>query len=123
MSGRDSRGAAASRGREVLAEMLTAAGGLVRQAVVYKSTDVTTPSPEIVEALNAGRIDWTTVTSSAIARSLVNLFGDALRNTKLVAISPVTADVLAEHGHPAAAVAATYTGDGILNAILATRST
>ena len=47
------------------------------------------------------------------------MFGDALRNTKLVAISPLTAEVLAELGHPAAAVAATYTGDGILNAILA----
>lgn len=112
--------ARASRGREVLAEMLTAAGGKVRQAVVYESRDVTTPNPEVLEALDAGKIDWTTVTSSAIARSLVNLFGDALKHTKLVAISPVTAGVLAELGHPATAVAETYTGEGILNAILAT---
>jgi uroporphyrinogen III methyltransferase / synthase len=114
--------ARASRGREVLAERLTAAGGLVQQAVVYESTDVATPNPEIAEALNAGRINWTTVTSSAIARSLVNLFGDALRNTKLVVISPVTARVLDELGHSAEAVAATYTGDGILDAILASKS-
>jgi len=114
--------ARASRGREVLAEMLTDAGGNVRQAVVYQSTDVTTPSPEVVEALSAGKIDWTTVTSSAIARSLVNLFGDALCKTKLVAISPVTAEVLRELGYPAATVAATYTGDGILNAILAAKN-
>jgi uroporphyrinogen III methyltransferase/synthase len=100
--------------------MLTAAGGKVRQAVVYESRDVTTPNPEVLEALDAGKIDWTTVTSSAIARSLVNLFGDALKHTKLVAISPVTAGVLAELGHPATAVAETYTGEGILNAILAT---
>ncbi|MGD9635246.1 MAG: uroporphyrinogen-III C-methyltransferase [Pirellulales bacterium] len=114
--------ARASRGREVLAERLTAAGGIVRQAVVYQSADVMTPNSEVVEALEAGKIDWITVTSSAIARSLVNLFGDALRKTKLVAISPVTAEVLHGLGHPAATVAATYTGDGILNAILAAKA-
>lgn len=109
--------ARASRGREVLAQMLTAAGAIVTQAVVYESRDVTGPNPEVLEALNAGAVDWTTVTSSAIARSLVNLFGDALHQTKLVAISPVTAEVLASLGHPATAVATIYTGDGILQAI------
>ncbi len=47
------------------------------------------------------------------------MFGDALRNTKLVAISPLTAEVLAELGHSAAAVAESYTTDGIIAAILA----
>jgi uroporphyrinogen III methyltransferase/synthase len=111
--------ARASRGRDVLAEMLTAAGAIVTQAVVYESRDVSEPNPEVLEALAAGRVDWTTVTSSAIARSLVSLFGDALRRTKLVAISPVTAEVLAGLGHPPAAVASIYTGDGVLNAIQA----
>jgi uroporphyrinogen III methyltransferase/synthase len=102
--------------------MLTTAGAIVTQAVVYESRDITEPNPEVLEALTAGRIDWTTVTSSAIARSIVSLFGDALRHTKLVAISPVTAEVLAGLGHPATAVAVTYTGDGILHAILAADS-
>lgn len=110
--------ARASRGREVLAEMLTAAGGVVRQAVVYQSTDVATPNPEVVEALQAGTIDWTTVTSSAIARSLVNLFGDALRQTKLVAISPVTAEVLSELGYAPGAVAKSYTSEDVITAIV-----
>lgn len=110
--------ARASRGREVLAEMLTAAGGIVTQAVVYDSRDVATPNPDVLEALTAGRIAWTTVTSSAIARSLVAMFGDALQHTKLAAISPLTAEVLAELGHPAAAVASSYTGEGVLNAII-----
>ena len=111
--------ARAAAAAKCLPNMLTAAGGIVTQAVVYESRDVTDPTPEVREALTAGNVDWTTVTSSAIARSLVNLFGDALRQTKLIAISPLTAEVLAELGHPAAAVAVTYTGDGILNAILA----
>ncbi|HVC94961.1 MAG TPA: uroporphyrinogen-III synthase [Pirellulales bacterium] len=62
--------ARASRGREVLAEQLRAAGGEVEQVVVYRSRDVVAPDPEIAAALAAGRIDWVTVTSSAIARSL-----------------------------------------------------
>ena len=91
--------ARASRGREVLAEMLTAAGGIVDASRrLRKPRRYRRPNAEVLEALTAGQIDWTTVTSSAIARSLVSLFGDALRNTKLVAISPLTAEVLAELG-------------------------
>jgi uroporphyrinogen III methyltransferase / synthase len=109
----------ASRGREVLAEMLTAAGANIEQVVVYESRDIATPNDEISELLAAGKIDFTTVTSSAIARSLVHLFGDFLRKTHLAAISPLTAEVLAEMGHPTAATAETYTSAGLVTAILA----
>lgn len=111
--------ARASRGREVLAELLTAAGAIVDQAVVYESRDVDRPDETIAEAMAAGRIDWTTVTSSAIARSLANMFGDALRKTRLAAISPLTADVLRELGYKPDVVADQYTTDGIVAAILA----
>jgi uroporphyrinogen III methyltransferase/synthase len=107
----------ASRGREVLAEQLSAAGAVVTQAVAYHSRDVDQPDPEVAQALAAGRVDWTTVTSSAIARALVTLFGVSLRQTKLVAISPLTAGVLAELGYPAALVANEYTADGMIDAI------
>ncbi len=115
--------ARASRGREVLAQMLTAAGATVEQAVVYESRDVAAPDAEVAEALAAGQIDWTTVTSSAIARSLVRLFGEGLRKTRLAAISPLTADVLRELGHPPAVVADSYTTDGVVAAILAAEET
>ncbi len=108
----------ASRGREVLAEQLSAAGGSVEQVVAYSSVDVHQPSDSIAEAMSSGKIDWTTATSSAIARSLVRLFGDQLRQTKLAAISPLTAGVLDELGYPAAAVADTYDGNGVIDAIL-----
>jgi uroporphyrinogen III methyltransferase/synthase len=75
--------------------------------------------PDVLHALSAGRIDWVTVTSSAIARSLVRMFGDHLRQTRLAAISPLTAEVLAEAGYPPAVVAKHYTTDGLLAAILA----
>ncbi len=111
--------ARASRGREVLAEMLTAAGATVEQAVVYESHDVASPNADTRAALDAGRIDWTTVTSSAIASSIIRAFGPALRKTRLAAISPLTAGVLNEAGYPPAIVAETYTSDGIISAILA----
>ena len=113
--------ARASRGREMLAEMLAAAGATVEQAVVYESRDVAQPDEDIADALAAGRIDWTTVTSSAIARSLVRLFGDSLRQTRLAAISPLTAEVLTELGHaPARRCADDYTAEPeIVAAVLA----
>jgi uroporphyrinogen III methyltransferase/synthase len=110
--------ARASRGREVLNEMLTAAGGKVTQVAVYENCDVANPGDDVLAALNAGRIAWTTVTSSAIAHSLVTMFGEALRQTRLVAISPLTSEVLVNLGHPPAIVAESYTADGIIAAIL-----
>jgi uroporphyrinogen III methyltransferase/synthase len=109
--------ARASRGREVLAEQLAAAGGMVTQAVVYRSTDIETADPEIVEALAAGRIDWITVTSSAIARSLARLFGENLRRSRLASISPITSEVLRASGYPPTAEAARYTMAGLIEAI------
>jgi uroporphyrinogen III methyltransferase/synthase len=112
----------ASRGREVLAETLSVHGAIVAQVVAYESRDVAVPDSDAAAALAAGQVDWITVTSSAIALSLVALFGDALRQAKLAAISPLTASVLAEAGCPAAAVAAQYTADGLVAALLAAES-
>ncbi len=114
--------ARASRGREILAEMLTAAGAIVEQVVVYESRDMPSPDEDVARELSAGNIDLTTVTSSAIARSLVRLFGEDLRKTQLAAISPVTAATLTELGFAPAIVAVTYTTDGLNDAILAAKS-
>jgi uroporphyrinogen III methyltransferase/synthase len=111
--------ARASRGREVLSEQLVAAGAVVEQVVVYESRDVERPDPEVAAAISAGRVDWTTVTSSAIARSLVRLFGESLRQTRLAAISPLTSETLCELGYAPAVVAETYSGAGVVDAILA----
>ena len=108
----------ASRGREVLAERLTAAGTTVDQIVVYTSSDLQRPDADIAAMLAAGRIDWVTVTSSAIARSLVRMFGDDLRRAKLASISSITGGVLRELGHRPAAEAVEYTLAGLTAAIL-----
>ena len=108
----------ASRGRKVLFEQLAAAGSDVEQIVVYTNTDVKQADPQIAKALAEGRIDWITVTSSTIAQSLVRLFGEDLRRSRLASISPITSGVLRKLGYPPAAEAAEYTMDGIVTAIL-----
>ncbi len=110
--------ARASRGREVLAEQLRQAGASVDQVVVYLSSDVQDPEPAVAAALTEGRIDWITVTSSAIARSLAAMFGDDLRRARLASISPVTSSVLRGLGFEPAVEADPYTMDGLIDAIL-----
>lgn len=111
----------ASRGREVLAERLVDAGGEVDQIVVYSSTDTDRVETEVADALAAGRIDWITVTSSAIARSLAALFGQQLRQSKLASISPITSEVLRQLGHEPSVEAEHYTMEGLVEAIVAAR--
>ncbi len=110
--------ARASRGRETLAERLTAAGAAVDQIVVYTSSDVERPSEEVAALLRAGQIAWVSVTSSAIARSLARMFGDDLHRARLASISPLTSGVLRELGFEPAAEAAEYTLEGLAAAIV-----
>ncbi|MGE0756299.1 MAG: uroporphyrinogen-III C-methyltransferase [Pirellulaceae bacterium] len=110
--------ARASRGREVLAEQLTAAGGLVEQVVVYESRDVVAPFPQVARALAVGDVQWVTVTSSAIARSLHRMFGATLSRVRLASISPITSEVLRELGYAPAVEATTYSMDGLAAAIV-----
>ncbi len=90
----------ADRGRDVFQKRLAEANVSVTEIAVYRNVDVETPNPEIAEALCAGQIDFVTVTSSAIARSLVRMFGETLHRTKLVSISPITSQTLAQAGFP-----------------------
>jgi uroporphyrinogen III methyltransferase/synthase len=108
----------ASRGREVLAERLQAAGGIVEQVVAYQSIDVESPEAPIAAAMAAGQIDWVTVTSSAIARSLVHLFGDSLGRAKLASISPITSATLRELGHEPTVEARQYTTEGLVEVLV-----
>jgi uroporphyrinogen III methyltransferase/synthase len=102
-----------------LAERLAAAGGQVEQVVAYESRDVDTPQSSVALALAEGHIDWITVTSSAIAQALVRLFGEDLRRSRLVSISPITSEILGRLGYPATAQADKYTMEGLIEALLA----
>ncbi len=121
-SGRSFLLARASRGREVLAERLQEAGASVEQLVVYQSRDVTTVEADVREQLATGKVDWVTVTSSAIARSLAALFGDQLAGSRLASISPITSQTLRDQGLSPAVEAEQYTMPGLVAAILQAES-
>lgn len=105
------------RGSRVLAQELAAASINFREIVVYRSVDLPVADPLLVEQLRRGEIDWVTVTSSAIARGLVRLFGDALKNTRLASISPTTTRQLLELGFPPTVEATQFDMQGIVTAI------
>ena len=90
----------ASRGRDTLKRLLTESGGGVTEIAVYRSVDRTHANPQITELMRRGGISYVTVTSSAIARSLVAMFGDLLQQTCLVSISPITSKTLSDLGFP-----------------------
>tara|TARA_Y100001934_G_scaffold125122_1_gene152372 strand:+ start:99 stop:806 length:708 start_codon:yes stop_codon:yes gene_type:complete len=109
--------ARANRGREILAETLRKAGATVDQVIVYESMDETEVDADIADAMANQQIDWVTVTSSAIARSLVSLFGPALQHVHLASISPITSAVLRELGYEPTVEAKVFTMEGIVAAI------
>jgi uroporphyrinogen III methyltransferase/synthase len=88
--------------------------------VTYQSRDVDGADPDVTAALEAGTIDWVTVTSSAIARSLVSLFGRDLQKTRIASISPVTSSTLRELGVSVDAEAQQYTMQGLVEALHST---
>lgn len=107
----------ASRGREILDETLSPQAD-VTQLVCYESSDVEKSDPEILQRLQQGEIDYVTVTSSAIAKSLVHLFGDKLENAHLASISPVTTESLTQNRLTVTCEAKEYTMNGVVDAIL-----
>ena len=98
---------------------MIAAGAAVEQIVAYSTTEVDPGGCGSCGRTGRRAIDWVTVTSSAIARSLAALFGDALRQSKLASISPITSGVLRELGYQPAAEATEYTMSGLVEAIVA----
>jgi uroporphyrinogen III methyltransferase/synthase len=115
--------ARASRGPDTLATGLRQHGHQVTEVIAYQHRDVTTPDPTIVEHYRAGAIDWTTVTSSAIARSLVTMFGSPLASSKIASLSPKTSQTLRQLGIEPATEAATATMESLAEAIAAHEAT
>ncbi|MDO5554699.1 MAG: uroporphyrinogen-III synthase [Planctomycetia bacterium] len=104
------------RGRQILSEELIRLGGTVSQVSVYRSIDIMQPDENVYRLMQTGKIDAVTVTSSAIANSLLNLFGDMLAFTKIISISPLTSAVLTITGLPIDQEATTASIDSLVAA-------
>ncbi len=109
----------ADRGSAVLADRLKRAGCPFEQFPIYQSRDVTEVAPGVQRKMQNNMIDWTTVTSSAIGTSLLNLFGADLKKTRLASISPTTTAALESLGLKVHAEATNYNMDGLVAAIVA----
>lgn len=109
----------ASRGSRELAGRLSQANIEIEELAVYQSVDVDSADPLVAKQIRSQQINWVTMTSSAIAHSTIGLFGDDLRKTKTVSISPTTSAAMIELGFQPDAEARNYNMDGIVEAIVA----
>jgi uroporphyrinogen III methyltransferase/synthase len=115
--------ARADRGRPVLEEALTAAGAEVERLTVYRNVDETQLDPEVLARVRRSEVDWITLTSSAVTRSLCERLDAAARahlgrGIKLASISPVTSKTARELGLEVTVEACDYTAQGVVDAIV-----
>jgi uroporphyrinogen III methyltransferase / synthase len=115
--------ARADRGRELLREELSRIAQ-VEQIAVYSQVDSVDADSEALACLRRGEIDYVTLTSTNIARSLISMLDETSRNrirsgaVRLVSISPETSGAITRLGLPVAAEAEVYTSAGLVDALL-----
>jgi len=118
--------ARADRGRELLREELAAVCE-VEQIAVYSQVDAVELDEEILDHLRRGEIDYITLTSTNISRSLLGRLDATSRarieagDVRLVTISPVTSAEVRQLGLPVAAEATEATAEGLVAAMLEAR--
>ena len=115
--------ARADRGREVLERLLSDAGAQVERLTVYRNLDETHPDSNVLGRIERGEVDWITLTSSAITRSLCDRLDEQARShlgrkIKLASISPVTSKTARELGLEITVEARDYTADGVVDALV-----
>lgn len=107
----------ADRGSNVLAIGLEQQGKRFREIVVYESSDVQEVDSKFKDQLQAGEVDWVTLTSSAIAHSAIHLFGESLRTVKLITLSPQISEVVRQSGFEIAAEAKKANFNSLVDAL------
>lgn len=104
----------ADQARDTLEAGLKNAGAMVDRVTAYCSLPALALCTEIQSALDRHAIQWVTVTSPSIARTLVTLLGDRAGAIKPISLSPAISAVLQELGWPAAAEASSATEEALL---------
>ncbi len=112
----------ASRGRDVLPQMLKAAGIRLQQLIVYENRDVESFSPDILTRLQTGSLHWIGLSSPSIAirfSELLKVAGITQSDlaTRIATISPVTTQAANNCGLAVTTEATQHTWPGILAAI------
>jgi uroporphyrinogen III methyltransferase/synthase len=103
-----------------LAQSITAAGANVTAVTAYRTQQPSSLPDAAQEALQSGRVDWITFTSSSTVENFVTLAGeDALQRVgKTAAIGPVTAQTLRRFGVEPTVIAHPHTIDALVQAMV-----
>jgi len=114
----------AAGAREILPRTLRDRGAEVREVIAYRSVRPAADPTPLRAALEAGKVDMVTFTSSSTVRHFVEMFppGEAVRllaRTAVGCIGPITADTAAELGMRVAIQPDTYTIAAFAEAIRA----
>jgi uroporphyrinogen III methyltransferase/synthase len=115
--------ARADRGRTILKDELERVAH-VEQVAVYRNADAESLPTEVLERIEAGTVDWITLTSPAIAERFHGLLTDRARariangEVRLASLSPVTSAAVGRLGWSVGAEATVYTWDGLVEAIV-----
>lgn len=106
-----------------LPDKLTEAGARIDDLAIYRTVPATSLPAVFLEAMEAGRIDWITLTSPSTLMNLLKLLGphrtEQLRGVKLASIGPVTTKAIQNAGLVSNAEADPHDVSGLVAAIIA----
>ncbi len=108
----------ADRGRDVLRRSLEAAGHVVDEVAAYRSLAIEQLDAGTQGVLAVADVPWVTVTSGAVAESVIRLFGPWIRGWRIASLSPVTSAALRRFGLEPTVEASEATAAGLITAIL-----
>ena len=111
----------AAEARSILPEELKRQGADVVVATAYETVAGEADGMALSEELANGSIDAVTFTSSSTVKNLLKLLGDnapeLLKNVKIAAIGPITAETCKKNGLQVTVQAQEYTIDGLIQAV------
>ncbi len=109
---------ATNRSSDELSDGLKGRGAIVTKVIVYETLAVTKLKPGIETAIRGGRIQWVTITSSAIATSAANLLAPYLEQLKPISLSDAVSAQLSKLRWPAAAQATEHSHEHLVQALI-----
>jgi uroporphyrinogen III methyltransferase/synthase len=104
-----------------LVDGLSSRGATVDEVILYRARVPTNPDLEGLHPLRAGEIDVVTFASSSAVRNLVEMLGGEvapLRDVRIAAIGPITAQAVRDAGLEPAVVAEEHTVEGFVRALV-----
>jgi len=116
--------ARARNAREVLPQLLSDAGAIVKEINIYEAVTAEAPLQPLFEEIATGQFDIITFTSSSTVSNFIKMIGkehlSTIANTcQIACIGPITADTAAKAGLTPTIVAEEYTIAGLVDSLTA----